>query len=70
VNNEKIRKLNFIKGFSKISVNKLCKEININRSNLIKGYVKDEAINYVYDNLILEVTHMIEEIIKGKDKYE
>ena len=50
MNSEKIRKLNFIKGFSKISVNKLCKEININRSNLIKGYVKDQAINYVYNN--------------------
>lgn len=60
------RELKFIKGFSTTSVNKICKELNIDRSNLIQNRYSEEKIHIVYDRLVLELTNLISSIIKER----
>ena len=43
--------LAFIKAFSKINVSSICKELNINRENVLHGKASAEAIKNVYDEL-------------------
>lgn len=62
-NEEKTRKVNFIKGFSTISVNEICKKLNIDRSNVVNGKTSYENISKVYDMLILEITDMINKVV-------
>lgn len=62
-NDEKQRKVNFIKGFSTISVNEICKKLNIDRSNVVNGKTSYENICKVYDMLILEITDMINKVV-------
>lgn len=62
-NDEKQRKVNFIKGFSTISVNEICKKLNIDRSNVVTGKTSYENICKVYDMLILEITDMINKVV-------
>ena len=60
------RELKIIKGFSSISVNKICKELNLDRSNLIHNRYSEEKVHIVYDRLVLELTNLISSIIKER----
>lgn len=59
---DKDRKINFIKGFSKVSVNRICKSFNISRSNLVNGKICEEKLDKVYKRLVNELTDMIKEV--------
>ena len=50
-----INNLDFINNFSKISVNKICKQQNIDRGNLSKGKTTDENINKVKEEIEKEI---------------
>ena len=43
--------LTFILSFSKISISSICKELNINRSNILNGKASEETIKLLYDEL-------------------
>lgn len=43
--------LDFILSFSKISISSICKELNINRSNILNGKASEETIKLLYDEL-------------------
>lgn len=43
--------LKFILSFSKISISSICKELNINRSNILNGKASEETIKLLYDEL-------------------
>ena len=58
------KELKFIKGFSSTSVNRICNELNLDRSNLIHNRYSDEKVKQVYNKLVLELTEMIKDIIK------
>lgn len=60
------KELKFIRGFSSTSVNNICKELNIDRSNLINNKLKEETVQIVYDKLVLELTDLISKCIKEK----
>lgn len=60
------KELRFIRGFSSTSVNNICKELNIDRSNLINNKLKEETVQIVYDRLVLELTDLISKCIKEK----
>lgn len=60
------KELKFIKGFSSTSVNKICKEYNINRGNLITNKVSREKEKLVYNRLVAELTDLINEICKNE----
>lgn len=64
---EKQRKVNFIKGFSTISVNDICNKLNIDRSNVVSGKTSYENICKVYDALILEITDMINKVVDSNE---
>ena len=66
MDNEKQRKVNFIKGFSTISVNEICKKLKLDRSNVVAGKTSYENICKVYDMLILEITEMINKVVDKK----
>lgn len=44
--------LDFIKEFSKISISSICKELNIDRSNLLNGITKEKNIILVKNKII------------------
>ncbi len=50
--------LKFILSFSQISISSICKELNINRSNILNGKASEETIKLLYD----EIKRRIEEI--------
>lgn len=60
------KELKFIRGFSSTSVNNICKELNIDRSNLINNKLKEDTVQIVYDRLVLELTDLISKCIKEK----
>lgn len=60
------KELRFIKGFSSTSVNKICKEYNINRGNLIMNKVSKEKEQLVYNRLVAELTELINDICKSE----
>lgn len=62
----KERQVNFIKGFSSISVNKICKELNISRANLVAGRLSADVTDKVYKMLVVEFTNMINEVLKNE----
>lgn len=62
------KELEFIKGFSSISVNSICKDFNINRSNLINNKTQQEKIEVVYDILIIELFSLIEKYLIEQSK--
>lgn len=63
---DKERKINFIKGFSTISVNKICKENNISRANLVHGKISEEKLNIIYNALMVEISEMIKEVYNNE----
>lgn len=44
---EKIEDLEYIKNFTKISVNKVCKELGYNTANILKGKATTERVHNV-----------------------
>lgn len=58
------KELKFIRGFSRESVNDICKMYNIDRSNLINNKLNEEKVLLVYNELIMRLTTMIGEISK------
>ena len=51
-----------IKAFSKISITQVCKELNINRSNLLNGKTTTENEKLVYEKILSKY----EAVMKGK----
>ena len=47
----KTKYLKFILSFSKISISSICKDLNINRSNILNGKASEETIKLLYDEL-------------------
>lgn len=43
--------LRFIKDFSKIHISNICKELKINRSNVLNGTASEETIKLLYDEI-------------------
>lgn len=43
--------LQYIKDFSKISISNLCKELGINRENILKGKASEETTKKLYDEI-------------------
>ena len=64
-----MKDLEYIKKFSKISITKVCKELGINRGNLLSGRTTPENIKKVRDELERKVSKIyLEEVIeKNKD---
>lgn len=50
--------LDFIKGFSKISIAKACRDLNINRTSLLLGRLKEEKVKKVRRYLECEVAKL------------
>ena len=50
--------LRFIFSFSKISISSICKELNINRSNILNGKASEETIKKLYDELKKRLTKL------------
>lgn len=48
-----------IKALSKITISKICKELNVNRSNLLNGKTTKENEKKVYDKIIEEYERAI-----------
>lgn len=49
-----------IKQFSKINITAVCKELNINRSNLYNGRTTEENEKRVYERIIEEYKKIIQ----------
>ena len=58
--------LDFIKKFSKITIKKICKENNINSSNLWSGRIKPEKIHQIRKAIEAEVGNIYVEEYKTK----
>lgn len=52
--------LEFIKNFSKISISKICCELNINRQNLLNGRSSNENVLKVKNQIIKEFNCLFE----------
>lgn len=52
--------LEFIKAFSKINVSSICKELNINRENVLHGKASAEATKNVYDELNKRIRDLLD----------
>ena len=48
-----------IKQFGKININTICKELNINRSNLYNGRTTKENEKKAYEKLVEEIKKII-----------
>lgn len=44
--------LKYILGFSKISISSICKELNIDRQNILNGRASEETTKKLYDELV------------------
>lgn len=55
----KEKDLEFIKGFSKINVVSICKKLNVDRSNLLKGTASGEKTKAVKDEIIKQIEELI-----------
>ncbi len=60
-------KLNFIKNFSKLSVKSICKELNIDPSNLYRGNTSQKNIDLVYITIIKKMKILVDDV---KEKLE
>lgn len=58
INNMKDKHLKFILSFSKISISSICKELNINRSNILNGKASEETTKKLYDELKKRLTKL------------
>ena len=56
------KELEFIRGFSKESVNDICNKYGINRSNLISNKCTQDKIDLVYSELVYRISSMINKI--------
>lgn len=53
--------LKFIKDFSKISISSICKDLNINRENILKGKASEQTTKKLYDELknqLSKISHL------------
>jgi len=55
----KQEKENFIKGFQKIKLSGICKEIGVSRENIYTGKASEETIEKVYNKLLDELNKII-----------
>lgn len=55
-------KLNFIKNFSKLSVKSICKELNIDSSNLYRGNTSQKNIDLVYITIIKKIKILVDDV--------
>ena len=63
--------LEFIKGFSSISIAKICRELNVNQSNLVNGKTNHETVLKVKNRIELEYFKLYKEYIEREFlKYE
>lgn len=56
--------LSFIKNFSNINVSKICKQLNINRSNILNGKSSEETTRLLYD----EINKQLIELLGGRNE--
>ena len=57
--------LKYIKGFSKINISALCRDLNINRENILKGKASEETTKKLYNKLKKEL-----KVLEDKDEKE
>lgn len=50
--------LEFILSFSKINISSICKELDINRENILNGKASEETTKKLYDELIKRLTKL------------
>lgn len=55
MNAEKEKDLKFIREFSKISISKICRELNVNRPNILNGRASKEAIHNVKEEILKKI---------------
>ena len=53
--------LDFIKGFSQITITKICKDLNVDRANLLKGNASSDTTRKVKDELEKRLTNLLEQ---------
>ena len=58
--------LQFIKQFSNINISKLCKQLGINRSNILNGRSSEETTRLLYEEIIKQ----IDELLKKENKQQ
>lgn len=51
--------LKFIKQFSKINITQICKDLNINRSNVLNGIASEETTKLLYDEIKKELNDLL-----------
>lgn len=51
--------LKFIKQFSKINITQICKDLNINRSNILNGSASEETTRLLYDEIKKELIELL-----------
>lgn len=56
----KERNLKFIKGFAKINISQICKDLKINRSNLLNGRASDQNTELIKN----EIQKRVDELYK------
>ena len=56
--------LQFIKQFSSINVSKICKQLDINRANVLNGKASEETTRLLYE----EIVKQIEDLLKNNNK--
>lgn len=59
-NDRNIKDLEFIKEFSKMSISSICRELNINRGNLLNGKTTDYNILMVKNHIIFRFNELVE----------
>ena len=63
LNNETIKpKIKFYKKFSKLSVKSICKELNIDPSNLYRGNISQKNIDLVYITIITKMKILVDDV--------
>ena len=53
--------LDFIKGFSQITITKICKDLNVDRANLLKGNASSDTTRKVKDELEKRLKDLLEQ---------
>ena len=56
MNAEKEKDLNFIREFSKISISQICRDLNVNRPNILNGRASQEAIHNVKKEILKKIS--------------
>ena len=59
--------LKFIKQFSKININKICKNLNINRSNVLNGIASEGTTKLLYDEIKKELNELLKKEVDSND---